>query len=274
MNKSLFRQEETFGIIYVALGWKHLVMACNSAHSLNQLSEAPATLVTNLDIRATKLSSLFQNIVLVSLEDHENRIAKISMHRYSPYSRTLFVDADTEFVRDPVRAGASEILADYDLALRLHHEPYGSVKDDRPQSPFRPEFFASWNSGVVLFRRTDATKEFFDEWLSTFQAGSTEFDQPSLIDCLHRYRAQLRFLSLHLGWNVDRLTARKQFKKAFAWQVIDHRRDTLLYRLKIRSFLRSGYLEEIATRYGPEVKAKLLQDFKLHSVSAIRRWLS
>ncbi len=128
------------------------------------------------------------------------------MYTRSPFMRTLFLDADTIVLGDlgPMFGW----LDRHDVALHLQpHGPragwatvaleHGRTVGDLPH----------WNSGVVLFRRSEAAARFFARWQDAFHRLGPPVDQLALAETVMASDAHV--LAFDARWNSPMSTMQK-----------------------------------------------------------------
>jgi hypothetical protein len=216
-----------FGVIYVAFGAPYLAMTLVSALSLRITNPTVAIcVVTNVREVPPALSwwdpLLGDRWVWVPRDTKENRLLKTDVYRLSPFALTLFLDCDTMVVGSLDRIPL--FLERWDVLLRMVAAPckYDGHHDVLPaRVPFRD--VTHFNSGVVGFRRTEATREFFELWQERHLAMDIGRDQPPLIEAL--FASSVRVLPLRVEWNLG------DFWK---WSAADRRR-AVIWHYKSRS---------------------------------------
>jgi hypothetical protein len=143
-------------VLYVAIGERCLESATFSARSLRAVMlNTKLAIVSDLPTPA-----LFD--VALSLEERAGFRAKpLSMLR-TPFSRTLFLDADTYVAADV--ADAFQLLDRFDIAAM--HAP------NRVSLPLAdvPEAFPEFNIGVIAFRRNRRVRALLHEWLRQYDS--------------------------------------------------------------------------------------------------------
>lgn len=233
------------GVVYVAFGYSYLLRALYSCLTLSKFSELPVTVVTNIKVEDSSVPGL-KNVTLlhVDLPRDSNRLAKIQCNQWSPYLRTLFVDCDTQFLQSP--DDGFLYLDRYDIAMRGHSSPVDSRSDYRPNLPFEPSRFSSWNSGIIFFSKSTAASEFFKSWANEFLALNQKFDQPSLVSAVWKVR-KVNVLSLNYAWNSSLEDYKILAKNSKQKLIVDH------YRPGLRSNI---ILERAETRFGGIVGEK------------------
>lgn len=249
---------ESRGVVWVAIGWWHLLMASLSATSLRLHSDLSTLIVADTDLEASRYRRLgFDFFEPARGPRSDNRLAKISMYWFSPFTDTLFLDADTIVCRDP--SPGFQFLDFYDLALRSHHEPLPDLELYNSRVPLDRKLFSSWNSGVVFFRKGFHMEAFFNSWKENFVQLGSPYDQPALVRTVLEKSEVVKVLSLNLAWNVDRRQAKKRFPRAWREQVIDHYRDNSGVRSKLRSHLHRVFLPAVGDGISKVDRARLIR---------------
>lgn len=203
------RSEE--GVLYIALGIEFLAMALRSATTLRQQSpQFSIAIVTNVtprrDGRFAWTEGLVDHWEHVAVAAAQNRTIKLSMYEHSPFARTLYLDADTEVLEDI--SPMFRWLEHADLAMHLQprgNRPRFSDVDLGDGTLVRD--LPHWNSGVVIFRRSEAAREFFATWQAEFLRLGQAVDQVALASTMLRTPA--RTLAFDARWNCPPSTLRK-----------------------------------------------------------------
>jgi len=197
------------GCFYVAFGRPYLIQALNSMRSLRKHSPGiPVCILTNSKPTPPAAFKEWDPSIdvwlYVEAEDEQNRNYKTDLFRYTPFSKTLFLDCDTEILNDITPAFG--FLDYWDMALHLKDEGYAPQKEKGRQIVLNGSAaifeLPHWNSGVILFRRQPCVSEFFKLWNQYYRAGTTKYDQVSLVEAL--FRCSCRVLSLDARWNGGR----------------------------------------------------------------------
>jgi hypothetical protein len=171
------------GIIYSATGEKYLQEAIQSAISSRRFNKIPHVIFCDVvpDLKP-------EGVSYVKFEKGDNPYAdKIRNMLASPFDATIFLDSDT-YVCGSI-AELFDLMPRFDLAAA--HAP-GYTKCNDPMSPA----FYDFNTGVVVFNRTQATDALLRRWLETYEewmtnppfkgAGSPDgfADQPAFRRCV------------------------------------------------------------------------------------------
>lgn len=148
----------TRGIIYIVTGQKFVEEACRSAASVKRcMPDIPITVLSDMPV----CSPLFEQVVPIANPTHGPE-DKIQYLAHSPYEETLYLDSDTYMTEDSREVFA--LLERFDLAAA--------------QAPYRaqyrvcevPDCFPELNTGVIVFRKTEALRLCLEQWLQIYRA--------------------------------------------------------------------------------------------------------
>jgi len=189
------------GVVYLARGEMFLEEARVSAASVRRwMPGLPVTLFCD---RAPAPTGLFDDVVEIGEASNPFR-EKLRCLARSPYERTLFLDTDTYLLADV--SELFDLLGRFDLAA-THDRSY---TDWFPPEAHVPAAFRELNTGVVAYRRSEATEHFFAEclaWYERLSAASGPIplfrghlpDQPAFRAAV--YHSQLRLAALTFEYN-------------------------------------------------------------------------
>lgn len=159
------------GIIYIVVGERRFLDECIfSVTSLKKFCpDIPVTIFTD---KTDVDSTYFDNIRVINNDINPFK-NKVKYMYQSPYDNTLFLDSDTQ-IRQPIYE-LFELLDANDLAL-AH-----AIQLDRSRFPTRligyadPDPYNTYNTGVILYKKSDKLERFFSKWLDEVmtQDGST-----------------------------------------------------------------------------------------------------
>lgn len=149
------------GIIYIVVGERRFLDECIfSVTSLKKFCpDIPVTIFTD---KTDVPSSYFDDIKSINNDINPFK-NKVKYMYQSPYDYTLFLDSDTE-IRQSIYE-LFELLDNNDLAL-AH-----SIHLDRSRFPTRligyadPDPYNTYNTGVILYKKSDKLERFFAKWL-------------------------------------------------------------------------------------------------------------
>ena len=191
---------KTKGVLYICHGKEYIQEALRSVKSLKRhMSNLPISLVCS-EASFDNSEGLFDQVILlpaVPLENKEGYLYKIRGFQASPYDETLFLDSDTYVLRD-----FSEVfrLCDaFEMALCHDVIDLSLVCDEQGKVV---EAIQPYNTGVILYRSSQNTKEFFALWESIFLERHPHFihDQPAFMEAL--WRNPLCIYQLHNIYNL------------------------------------------------------------------------
>ncbi len=126
------------------------------------------------------------------------------MYRLSPFERTLYVDADTTFMRDP--AVGFDLLDRWDFVIA--EAETRSLGQTFPNNRTEADETAAWlgshqvlyhNSGMMFWRRNPAVERLFDLWRAEWSRYGNWDEQVALLRALSRSEAV--FLNVPYTWN-------------------------------------------------------------------------
>ena len=182
----------TRGFIYAATGEKWVRESVTAAAELRRVHpDIPSVLFTEQS-SAQSAHSHFDDVVVLPEQRWVRSESKLWAVAHSPFESAVFLDTDTH-----VRADVSDlfvVLERFDFAgvpvpSRTFAQPLHADPSDVPNA------FQCPNSGVLAFRRNDATKGLFELWWDLYHADmetatanglSGAMDQPSLRVALWR----------------------------------------------------------------------------------------
>lgn len=203
----------TNGVIYVATGAGYRDLAEQSARSLRDHEpELAVDLYTDATDEVER--GLFDRVHLIA-DPHDR--SKLDCMAASRFERTLFLDCDTLVVN---RLGDLwEVLDRFDLAL-AHDVRRDTALIQAGVTQDTPYAFPQFNSGVMLFRRSEAMTAFLADWRARYVAAGLYRDQPVLKDLL--WESDLRFYVLPPEFNLRRVTELDAWEPGDARPVIVH----------------------------------------------------
>jgi len=158
------------GVIYVAYGNRYLAEAIHSRQSLRRVHpELPAHLVTSaadLESRGTELRTLFDSLS-VHPDIRRTFRDKIVGMQQSPFTRSLYLDSDTELLEriDDM----FDILGKFDFAYCRD-----SIRYAMP-APQVPPIFSEPNGGVLAYRKCPAIDQLLSRWLQLNDEQEVEY---------------------------------------------------------------------------------------------------
>ena len=151
------------GIIYLASGGKsYLGELLTSFHSLRRFEpELPVTIYSRFPV-PQRLKNC--TVLPITQQEHPLKLKVVTL-KESPYEETLFLDTDTT-VLGPV-SPIFDQLAKHDFAAANSHEADWSVQPYRFVSLVKAH---DYNTGVLLYRKTEPMLRFLAEWEAAVRA--------------------------------------------------------------------------------------------------------
>ena len=219
------------GVLYVAGGADYVDLAIQSARTLRR-HDPQITIDLVTDLPENLPAGLFDRVT-ACYDMHARE--KLRAMPESRFHRTLYVDCDTLFVA-PL-GDLFDILDRFECALAHDvRRDWSLIRQGRDH--VTPYAFPQHNSGVFLYRRSEAMWAFLAEWAERFFADEQiERDQIILKDLL--WESDLRFYVLPPEFNLRRVTVMD------AWEPLDAR-PTILHSHRFQDHMRQG-TERIAT---------------------------
>lgn len=201
---------KTVGLIYMAFGEKAGQAVKKSVSTLKRLGFSyPVCVVGDVPVPGFEFSkwegeSPFDPTQKKNFHFRAGRV-KPFLYHHSPYDYTLYLDADTEFVKD-IREGF-DFLADHDVALTQEYLTVGELynkfqagweinieeRDQSIKEGISPEekFI---NSGVIFFRKSEANKSLFKQWAIQWKRFQQWDEQLSLMRALNKSKSSRKYL--------------------------------------------------------------------------------
>lgn len=144
------------GIVYLATGKEIYFEECRfSATSVKKYCpDIPITLFTD---RSRVKGNCFDEVITIANDLHpfKNKVRCLSTF---PYDYTLYLDTDTQ-VKQPIYE-MFDWLDKFDLGVA--NSPYRNQRKSKLIDYSKPN---QYNTGVVLFKKSEKNKKFFDKWL-------------------------------------------------------------------------------------------------------------
>jgi hypothetical protein len=206
---------KSIGVIYMAFGAKAARGVEKSAATLRRLGfNIPVTVVGDSPARGCEFikwqgQSPFDPNERKNFQFRSGRV-KPFLYDYSPYDWTLYIDADTEFLRD-ITPGFL-MLKDFDIAIAEEKNPISKLynkalagwevniqeRDFTLQDIGGDQMFI--NSGVIFFRKSPACARLWKKWQTEWPKFSQWDEQLALVRALHKTKS-VKVKRLSLDWN-------------------------------------------------------------------------
>lgn len=200
MTERRSEASDTIGALYLAFGRAYLSMALHSVRSLRRTNPAmPACIITNVRDRAPDVAWWRpgeDHWTFLDMDTRDNRRIKTALAQYTPFDKTIYLDCDTEVLRD--LSELTWFLDYFDLCLRLRE---GGLRGGHTVLNGKAVIgdLPRWNSGVMCFRQGERIRTFFEHWSRSYARLGEPADQISLVEAI--FVSECRVLSLDNRWN-------------------------------------------------------------------------
>ncbi len=184
------------GVLYLALGADYAQEAAKAAESVKRFCpNLPVTLKSDEKI----IHDVFNELHLIKPTTIFKKNYKIDNLIPSPYDYTLYLDNDTKVNHNIWEI--FEILDKFDIAIAQDfsrkRKHWSELIPDYKSIPYSfPEFC----TGVILFKKSEKIKHFFELWSELFITFGVQLDQPSFRVAL--WNTDLRIHALPTEYNV------------------------------------------------------------------------
>ena len=184
----------TRGVVYIAYGWRAVKEAGYSIATLRRRNDLPVTVI----------GERVQGAVHVEFDDRQSmgRWAKCNLDRLSPYTFTLYLDADTR-VHGDISAGCA-LLQSWDVAMAPSKVQGDGIMwhvgDEEREATWKElgHHLLQLQGGMMFWRKNERTRAFFQAWREEWERWKGQ-DQAALLRALHR--TPLRLWLLSNEWN-------------------------------------------------------------------------
>jgi len=208
--------DETIGILYMCFGSKAAAEVRKSMTSLRNLGvNIPVCVVGDTAVKGAQWIEWTGEYPFDASqrENFQFRAGRIKPHlvELTPFERTLYIDADTEFMSDIVKG--FEFLDDHDLALAEELLTIGQLYNkeragweiniqERDQTikelggDANQKFL---NSGVLFFRKSEQVRALFQAWGRQWLRYQQWDEQLALMRAMHE--CAVKYKALSVDWN-------------------------------------------------------------------------
>lgn len=206
------------GIVYVAFGDKAAREAAQSIATLAKIgADYPVAVVGDRAVAGAEFIRWSGSDPFDASDRHNFQFRavypKSALAGLSPFERTLYLDVDTTFLRDP--APAFDMLDDWQLLVTTHVLDHvvgnlfnaknaGWYHNRRERRVTVAEFgdgdVPYINSGVIFWKRCAAVQRVFDAWLEEWKRFAQWDEQLALMRAIRKHPC--RVLTLPVAWNA------------------------------------------------------------------------
>lgn len=189
------------GALYVAYGEKAIANAEYSITTVKKL--APRLPIAVISDRKLAGSDFWIPHVDI---DPGARAAKTRMYSLSPFRKTLFLDADTEVLADPLHGFRMLERVDVVMAqdpVRIFNQTTWAALNQEEVRVTKAETaggeFNYYNTGVIYFRRNQAVQQLMQAWHEEWTRWARQ-DQPGMFRAM--FNKPVRIAPMRAPWNT------------------------------------------------------------------------
>ena len=146
-----------------------------------------------------------------------HRRSKVDTLALTPFDRTLYLDSDTSIAQDI--SSIFDILDRFDICAAQAMLRNSYISKIAWQKSL-PVGFPPFNTGVILYRKTQEVITFFEQWSKAFAEFGHRHDQPTFRELL--WSSKLRVIALPPEYNVRYLKYKFFWNKTEAVPFIYH----------------------------------------------------
>jgi hypothetical protein len=181
------------GVLYIAAGEAYARAAIDSARSVKAcLPGLPIDICTDSpDVLA---AGVFDRVEII---DSPHRRSKVDYLVRTRFERTLYLDTDTRVVDDV--SDLFQLLDRFDIALAHAHARNKRTHVEQWQLSLPPSF-PQLNGGVILYKRSERTLDFFRDWSNAYHEAGFSKDQTTLRELI--WSSDLRLYILPPEYNI------------------------------------------------------------------------
>jgi hypothetical protein len=219
--------KHTIGIVYMAFGQNSANAVVNNLNSLHRLGiDIPATVIGNTEVPDTNfIKWMGKNPFRKNPSDPDHTFfagyIKPEIYNLSPYDYTLYLDADTEFRKDPMNGFrlldkndfviyqsrpdqlTIEIIVEkpemYNgFSIECAKDTIEEAKEAREPSP------GVICSGIIFFRKSPAVAQLFKDWAIEWKKYFAWDEQGPLIRAMRKHEGiDIVISRLNAWWNCN-----------------------------------------------------------------------
>jgi hypothetical protein len=207
---------QSIGILYMGFGERAAMEIRRSMATLKDIGlEIPVCVVGDTPVEGAQFIQ-WEGQSPFDPEQRENfqfRAGRIKpfLYQITPFERTLYIDADTEFISNIMKG--FELLSQYEMALaeellslgQLYNKPRAGWEINIQERNATIEELGGdpkkkfLNSGVLFFRKCPAVEALFDEWGRQWLRWQQWDEQLSLMRAMHQVK--VHYKALDANWN-------------------------------------------------------------------------
>ena len=176
------------GIIYLAFGKEFDKLTAATARYSRRYTKLPMCVLTNLEVRNPVWSEVSDaKFIHLGMLSEENRKIKVSLIKYTPFDKSLFIDSDAVIQKSGIEC-LFDYLKDFDIACQYHKilqendRKKGFIQNhyvklaDLLNEKFPIDLFGE---AALLFKKSDTGFRFFDLWYKYWEMAGCGRDMPA-----------------------------------------------------------------------------------------------
>lgn len=184
------------GILTVAFGASFDKLAAETMRYSRKFTDLPIHVLTNMKNKNPiwdEISGVF--FTLFDMTQKENRKAKLTMHKHSPFDETLYMDCDS-VIQNPGVENFTDYFGPYSLVL-CHKKTlkgrriYNIYADTMQKLRLKPPLILYYGA-IIAFKKTRETDRFFGYWRKTWMMMGSGREMPSLCCTVKKYAVRRR----------------------------------------------------------------------------------
>jgi hypothetical protein len=175
------------GIVYIAYGEKAINLTENAISILRQFNDRlPVAVVSNEPVTGADYWIEHEDTDLGA------RHIKTNVYHLSPFQQTLYMDADTELMRDPepyfVLLESVDLVMGLDYFWEFRNNTWGAISRDEIETTNHETGEGRhlyYNTGVMLFNKCDEVEQLMLTWHEEWLRWGKQ-DQPAMFRAMHQ----------------------------------------------------------------------------------------
>ncbi|MCG8308412.1 MAG: glycosyltransferase family 77 protein [Cytophagales bacterium] len=187
------------GYLYAATNQRYIDEAIQSVRSLRKIDKnVHTTLITDKHLNINEFDSIITlDYSEIGIDAWKNGLSfKIRAIQNSPYDHTFFLDTDTYFCESCKEL--FELLEYYELLIVHSPRDVNLVSvDNKTLDGYYP-----YNTGVIVYKKTEATKRLFEEWHRAYISSGADYDDDQAAFMKALLTNDIKLYVLHSIYNL------------------------------------------------------------------------
>lgn len=172
------------GILFVAFGQKFYDMAMKTVAYSRRFTELPFMILTNINNGSLKIKDT--DIKYINMPTDRNRQIKTTMIKYSPFDKTVYIDADSVIQKNGIEE-AFNLIDGHDVMLN-NYGTWHSLKEAhrftyyiKTMRRLNVDFPINIFYGAFIgFNKTETSNKFFVNWNKNWIDSHIAREMPAL----------------------------------------------------------------------------------------------